>query len=136
MEIGFRCYEGAAGGAVLIGQVPTNCQVFDRDFDWPDAVIDMPFHSTDVGERISALDAEPDRIARIRLNNVVNCLRRHDWVYRWNDIVKILGMEPTTCAFERAERLRNLADHLAKSAAAGQGPILAPTAMWQSSVTI
>ena len=59
MEIGPRFYEGAAGGAVLIGQVPTNCQVFDRDFDWTDAVIDMPFHSTDIAERISALDAEP-----------------------------------------------------------------------------
>jgi Glycosyl transferases group 1 len=129
MEIGPRFYEGGAGGAVLIGQVPTNCQVFDRDFDWTDAVIDMPFHSTDIAERISALDAEPDRIARIRLNNVVNCLRRHDWVYRWNNIIKILGMEPTPCALERAERLRNLADRLAKSAAAGQ-LILAPTAMW------
>lgn len=114
MEIGPRFYEGAAGGAVLIGQVPTNCQVFDRDFDWPDAVIDMPFHSTDVGERISALDAEPDRVARIRLNNVVNSLRRHDWVYRWNNLIKMLGMKPTTCALEREERLRNFADRLAQ----------------------
>jgi len=114
MEIGPRFYEGAAGGAVLIGQVPTNCQVFDRDFDWPDAVIDMPFHSTDVGERISALDAEPDRIARIRLNNVVNSLRRHDWVYRWNNLIQMLGMKPTTCALEREKRLQNFADRLAQ----------------------
>ena len=114
MEIGPRFYEGAAGGAVLIGQVPTNCQVFDRDFDWPDAVIDMPLHSTDVGERISALDAEPDRIARIRLNNVVNSLRRHDWVYRWNNLIQMLGMKPTTCALEREKRLQNFADRLAQ----------------------
>ncbi len=113
MEIGPRFYEGAAGGAVLIGQVPTNCQAFDRDFDWTDAVIDMPFHSTDIAERISALDAEPARIAQIRLNNVVNCLRRHDWVYRWNNLIKILGMEPTTRALEREDRLRNFADSLA-----------------------
>ena len=114
MEIGPRFYEGAAGGAVLIGQVPTNCQVFKRDFDWADAVIDMPFHSTDIGERIRALDAEPNRIARIRLNNVVNCLRRHDWVYRWNNLINMLGMKPTTCALEREERLRKFADRLAQ----------------------
>ena len=53
------------------------------------------------------------RIAQIRLNNVVNCLRRHDWVYRWNNLIKILGMEPTTRAFEREDRLRNFADSLA-----------------------
>jgi hypothetical protein len=113
MEIGPRFWEGAAGGAVLIGQVPTNCQAFDRHFDWTDAVIDMPFHSTDIAERMSALDAEPDRIAQIRLNNVLNCLKRHDWVYRWNNLIKVLGIEPTTCALGRAERLRNFADRFA-----------------------
>jgi hypothetical protein len=116
MEIGPRFYEGAAGGAVLVGQTPTNCRVFDRDFDWPDAVIDMPFHSTDVAERISALDAEPDRVARIRRNNVVNSLRRHDWVYRWNNLIQMLGMKPTIRALEREKRLRNFADRLVQEA--------------------
>jgi len=102
IEVGPRFYEGAAGGAILIGQRP----------NWPDALIDMPFDSTDVGERIHELAAQPARVAQIRLNNVVNCLKRHDSVYRWNYLIKTLGMEPTTAALDRQKRLQKLADEI------------------------
>ena len=111
IEVGTRFYEGAGGGAVLIGQRP-DCDVFNQHFDWPDAVIAMPFDSTDVEERIRELDAQPARVAQIRVNNVVNCLRRHDWVYRWNYLVKTLGMEPPAAALDREKRLQELADNI------------------------
>ena len=63
-------------------------------------------------ERIRDLDAQPARIAQIRLNNVVDCLRRHDWVYRWNYLIKTLGMEPTAAALDREKRLQKLANEI------------------------
>src|SRR5258708_38892852 len=38
VAIGFRYYEGAAAGAVMIGQAPNGEDVSEM-FDWPDAVI-------------------------------------------------------------------------------------------------
>ena len=54
-ELGFRFFEGAAAGAVMIGQAP-RVPSFDENFDWPDAVIEV------AGD--SVLDA--DRRARRR----------------------------------------------------------------------
>ena len=41
-EISARFYEGAAAGTVMIGEAP-HTEEFKRQFDWPDAVIHMPF---------------------------------------------------------------------------------------------
>ncbi|MEO0587186.1 MAG: glycosyltransferase family 1 protein, partial [Planctomycetota bacterium] len=46
-EIGARFYEGAAGGAVLIGDVPDTA-LFRETFDWPDAAISIPFDDPDL----------------------------------------------------------------------------------------
>ncbi len=108
-EVGPRFYEGAGAGAVLLGQSP-KCIAFEENFDWPDAVIEMPFGSTDVAELICQLEAQPERVQRIRYNNIVNCLRRHDWVYRWLDALQRLGVEPHALALQRQQHLQELAD--------------------------
>ena len=43
-EISGRFYEGAAAGAVLLGEPPRSAE-FDRQFDWTDAVVRLPFDS-------------------------------------------------------------------------------------------
>ena len=113
IEVGPRYYEGAGGGAVLIGQRP-ECAVFNQHFDWPDAVIEMPVNATDVMQRLCQLDLQPERIEEIRRANVVNCLRRHDWVYRWNYFLKRIGMEPTPRSLQREKRLREVADAISE----------------------
>src|SRR5262249_37449979 len=47
-EMSARFYEGAAAGTVMIGEAPRT-EGFKRQFDWPDAVIHLPFDSPDVG---------------------------------------------------------------------------------------
>jgi hypothetical protein len=37
-------------------------------------------------------------------------LLRHDWVYRWEMILKTVGLEPLPHIVERKARLRSLAD--------------------------
>jgi hypothetical protein len=86
------------------------CVTFEENFDWPDAVIEMPFGNTDVAELICQFEAQPERVQRIRYNNIVNCLRRHDWVYRWLDALQRLGVEPHALALQRQQHLQELAD--------------------------
>jgi hypothetical protein len=107
-EFGGRFFEGAASGTIMIGEMPRNEQ-FKKVFDWDDAVIHLPFGSTDIDVIINELDENPERQEEIRKTNVVQSLLRHDWVYRWEDILKIAGLEPMPGLEKRKERLRELA---------------------------
>jgi len=44
-----------------------------------DAIIATPFDEPRVANVIDQLDADPERVARIRTNNVVNSLLKSDW---------------------------------------------------------
>ena len=68
-EISPRFYEGAAAGTVMLGEAPRSDE-FKRQFDWPDAVIPLPFDSPDVGRMLADLDADPERLRAVRRNNV------------------------------------------------------------------
>ena len=60
-EISARFYEGAAAGTVMIGEAPRTDE-FKRQFDWPDAVIDLPFDSPDIGNILADLNGDPERL--------------------------------------------------------------------------
>ena len=101
-----RYFEGAAGGAVLLGSAPKGCPEFDEAFDWPDAVVEL---GDDPAGVLAALNADPMRVLRIRTQNVLASLRRHDWAHRWAEVLDVLG-EPLTVAHRaRLARLDLLA---------------------------
>jgi len=106
-EIAPRFVEGAAGGAVLIGEPPARLV---QDFDWPDAVISVPFHSPNITDILSELDKDPERLGRIRRQGIVNSLRRNDWVYKWARILDAAGISYTQRMKERIKNLHSLAD--------------------------
>jgi hypothetical protein len=108
IEIGNRYFEGAASGAIMIGEPPQN-EEFEKLFDWPDAVTPLPFGSSDIDAVIKRLDRDPERQDARRRTGVVQALMRHDWVYRWETILRHVGLEPLQAALERKERLRRLA---------------------------
>jgi len=108
-EISGRYYEGAAAGTVIFGDPPRTDE-FRRQFDWPDAVVKMPFDSPDVARILSELDADPKRLAAIRRSNVRHAALRHDWVYRIRTVFDALGLAPKEAMLAREERLRALAD--------------------------
>ncbi len=113
-EIAGRYFEGAASGAIVIGD-PPNMPEFRERFDWPDAVVLMPFDAPDVLQRIEELDADPARQARIRRDNVVNVLLRHDWVHRLRTILEAVGIAPPARMLAREARLRALADEVRRT---------------------
>ena len=45
--LGGRLFEGAAGGAILVGMAPT-CPEFVTCFGWPDAVVELPVETNDI----------------------------------------------------------------------------------------
>jgi hypothetical protein len=111
IEIGFRYFEGAATGTVLIGEHPET-KVFEEHFGWPDSVIRIPFDSPDIAEILAELDSQPERIAEARKNNIVQSLLRHDWAYRWNSVLKIASLKSTTALASRLEQLKKLAEEI------------------------
>jgi Glycosyl transferases group 1 len=111
VEVGHRYYEGAAAGTVMIGQRP-NSEVFKQLFDWPDAVIQTQPDGSDVLEVLADLDSEPARVSAISRRNAAEALLRHDWAYRWKEILHLAGIEPLPYLAARERRLKDLADRV------------------------
>ncbi len=107
-EIGFRYYEGAASGAVLIGQAP-KCDHFPELFGWPDSVIEIRPDGSDVLETLSCLNSDLVRVSEISRRNSAESLLRHDWMYRWKEIYRITDTAPSSGMVERERQLTALA---------------------------
>ena len=107
-EIGYRFFEGAAAGTVMIGMPPAG-DAFPRYFDWEEPIIEVDFRGTDVVEAIAELDAQPERLARISKMNVANSLLKHDWAYRWRDMLSALDIKPSPAMIDRQKYLAELA---------------------------
>jgi len=108
MEIGNRYFEGAAAGSIMLGERPDN-SMFEQLFDWPDAVTHLPYNCEEVEDIIGAIESDPEKQERIRRRNVTEALTRHDWVYRWEAILRAVGLEPTLAMGKRKETLAQLA---------------------------
>jgi hypothetical protein len=109
--LGSRYFEGAAGGAVMIGIAP-DCDEYRAAFNWEDAVIPVPYAPVDVEGILSELDVQAHRLATASRNNVVSCLLRHDWAYRWEEILHSVGIEPTPALAARKTILQKLAHRI------------------------
>jgi len=108
IEIGNRYFEGAASGTIMLGERPKT-ETFNELFDWTGAVFDLGYNSTHIDEIINDLDSQRQRIENIRHTNVTQALLRHDWVYRWETILRTVGIDPIPELFERKERLQQIA---------------------------
>jgi hypothetical protein len=113
-EAGFRYFEGAAAGAVLVGQTVDNPE-FPKLFDWPDAVLTAS--EPELMDLMLSLDEQPDRVDRIRRDNVSMSLLRHDCVHRWAEVLDAVGLDALPGLARRTERLKSLADEFV-----GAGP--------------
>lgn len=109
IEVGFRYYEGAAAGSVLIGQAP-ECQPFREMFDWSDAVVPVKPDGSDVAHVLSELAGQPERVGEIGRRNAREALLRHDWSYRWRRILEIAGLSPAPRMDGRDKTLKRLAE--------------------------
>jgi Glycosyl transferases group 1 len=109
IEVPARFYEGAAAGTVMIGQAP-DCEPFRQLFGWKDAVIAIDPNSFEVADVLAELAGQPERLWETSRRNAVEALLRHDWSYRWKQILAIAGLRPTPQLELREKRLKELAD--------------------------
>lgn len=110
-----RYFEGAAGGAIMLGSRPSVAE-FDANFDWTDAVIEMPWDCPDVRGVLLDLGRQPERLAVARTQAIATSLLRHDWVYRWEQVLADAGMPLLPAARARqaalAARAADVAPHV------------------------
>jgi hypothetical protein len=109
IEVPARFYEGATAGTVMIGQAP-DCEPFRQLFDWRDAVITIDPNNSDVADVLAELAGQPERLCEISRRNAAEALLRHDWSYRWKQILAIAGLQPMPQLELRQKRLKQLAD--------------------------
>ena len=109
VEVGYRYYEGAAAGTVMIGEAP-DCDAYRELFGWLEAVIEIQPDGSDTMTVLSELGSSPERMAAIGRRNTKEALLRHDWIYRWNEMFRIAGIEPSPRKAAREKRLKDLAD--------------------------
>ena len=109
IEIGYRFFEGAAAGAVMLGTAPNN-NVFAEYFGWENAVVSMAFDEPKIADLITELDANPQLLQEISDRNVKYSLLKHDWVYRWEQVIKAAGIKGTNELEARKAKLQQLAD--------------------------
>jgi Glycosyl transferases group 1 len=108
-EVSPRFFEGAAGGSIMLGGIPS-CLAYDKCFDWPDAVIPAAMDGTDISSLIADLQRQPGRLAQIRRDSVAGSLRRHDWIYRWREILETIGLPHSYGIADREKRLERMAE--------------------------
>lgn len=110
MEVGMRYYEGAAAGAVLLGQAPEG-DTFKSLFDWPHAIVPVRTDGSDIAETIRDLQAQPGLLREISARNVFHAAGRHDWLHRWQTMLKLAGLSQSQRLHARQARLQAVLDH-------------------------
>ena len=115
LEVGARYFEGAAAGAVLLGQAPTAAS-FRDDFPWPDAVVEARPDGGDVEAALARFDGRPGELERLGARNATAALRRHDWGHRWRSLLGIAGVAPLPALADRLRGLERLADGVERRA--------------------
>ena len=108
LEFGPRYFEGLAAGTILLGDQPKGNEAFDRVFNWPDAVIHVPYGSGNIREVMLDLDNNLIRQERIRNHNISESLSKHDWAHRWEPVLKLAGLQPLPKLQERKQRLADM----------------------------
>ncbi len=116
-EVGARFYEGAATGALLLGQAPT-IPAFAKEFHWPDAVVDAGKTEANLDAVLATFRNDPARYERASRQNATHALRHFDWAYRWQQMLDIVGLKPSPKLIERTQQLHALAASAGKAAAA------------------
>jgi Glycosyl transferases group 1 len=109
VDVGARYFEGAAAGAVMIGEVP-DCEAYRELFGWPEAVIKIQPDGSDTMAVLSEIGSDPERAAAISRRNIKEALLRHDWVYRWNRMFQVVGIEPSPRMAARERHLKDMAN--------------------------
>ena len=77
-----------------------------------------------IADLIADLDRQPDLLQKISNENVANSLRRHDWAYRWQQVLRKVGLRSSAKLEHRIRTLQQLAEEFVKSDEASSGVLI------------
>ena len=103
-EFGARYIEGVASGTVVLGD-RLSTPAFENNLGWTDSVIEVPYECGSVASIIAELDAQPERLVEARRRNVLNALRRHDHLHRWQIVLNVACLPQTDAMIESQSRI-------------------------------
>lgn len=103
-----RLFEATATGTTILGSVPDTPD-FARSFGWVDSVIPIPQPWSEAAEFVRELDRDPERINVARGHALRAGLRRLDWVYRWQEVLSAVGLDPRPSLLQRTSALEQRA---------------------------
>ncbi len=107
-EIGYRFFECAAAGTIMVGQGPKT-ETFHNLFGYPGDIIDIEIDARGIGELLAELRTQPELLATYRHASLDNALRRNDWAHRWRDMMFAAGLQ-ADASTARLDSLAALAD--------------------------
>ncbi len=113
-EVGYRFFEGAAAGAIMLG-LDFDKTAFERLFGWEEPHVVVGETDDDILHKIAELDADPERRAGIRQRNAAGSLRAHDPAHRWKVILEALDLQVPDGVHERIGRLAERAERVQPS---------------------
>jgi hypothetical protein len=87
--------------------------VFRQPGVCPVYALRTPADGREIAALMAELDGQPERLARIRRDNVSHSLGRHDWIYRWRRMLETIGLPVSSGVIQREECLPNLAELVA-----------------------
>jgi len=91
-EIATRFFEFAAAGVVVVGK-PPDSDAFRQMFDWPDAVVSIGDDYASAPMVIRELLSDHEKTKAISQRNVVQSMKKNDWVYRFREVVEAAGFK-------------------------------------------
>jgi hypothetical protein len=98
----------------MIGEA-ANREAYRELFGSPEAVIQICPNGSELAAVLSDLDSDPERIAAISRRNCKEALLHPDWVYRWNEMFQVAGVEPSPHIAARERHLKDMADFVASA---------------------
>jgi hypothetical protein len=93
----------------MIGESP-DCEAYNELFGWPEAVLQIQPDGSDIMSLLSGLGSDPERMVSISRRNTEQALTRHDWVYRWIEMFRVVGIEQSQRMAARERHLKDIAN--------------------------
>jgi hypothetical protein len=108
--IGARYFEVSGSGAIMVG---SECKNFKfKQLFKNDDIVKLDKNTGELSKLLKENEKFHERNYSIRKRNIIKTLLYHDWVYRYDEIIKTVGVTPLPQLEERKRHLRMIAEKL------------------------
>lgn len=111
-EFGGRYFDAFAAGAIPIGDLP-DADHFRSTFPRPGSTVFQASGQDGMVDTVLEMKRDIDALDEVARLNVVEALRGHDWVHRWETMLAGVGLDLVGHGQERRRGLDELADVIA-----------------------